>query len=616
MFKSKRINNLAIDNIKINSLAQIANSKNTNIAINITAAKIFHALFAFHYKFDIKNPNWISRDRFILSISEANPTYYSMLYLLGLINKEEIKNINKPICEFCNYLKKNNKLGIEISSGKIGNGVAEAVGIAIAEAYLSANFREINHYTYVYVSNRDLETGVANEALQYAGSVKLNKLIVLYDANTLLSSFNINKKALDIKKTYQSYGFKYIKIDNADYKSISKAISKAKNSNKPTFIEIKPPLGELSSHNLENYYTKSSTIDFDQIDEFKEQTNFKKGDFFDTYSEIVEEYKKVFEKNNRLFNKWTASDKLISFLNEELKENVNDNFLSASTEIDSNLFTIINNLFYKYNNTFALSSFLWTLTKIKTANGVFDFNNKEGRSLLLGMKKEAMGLIANGIYTHSNFKPFVFNSLSYAEKIIPSIRKSLADNSKILYIFNNDLNSVENSTTFYQEEEQIGILSQIEGLKILYPADQKELMGSIEYYLNKSDGPVVIIANFSSNWICDATSKYNFLSGSYYILKNDSEYSLLAKGNDLQIAYKLAKKHNLNLISISNDGNLSKLNYNKKMAITFTKDISDGWMKYAKYNLNVNNSNNKMKSDFNSIEKNLKMILNKKTNSI
>ncbi|CRH47959.1 putative transketolase [Chlamydia trachomatis] len=139
--------------------------------------------------------------------------------------------------------------------------------------------------------------------MQYAGSVKLNKLIVLYDANTLLSSFNINKKALDIKKTYQSYGFKYIKIDNADYKSISKAISKAKNSNKPTFIEIKPPLGELSSHNLENYYTKSSTIDFDQIDEFKEQTNFKKGDFFDTYSEIVEEYKKVFEKNNKLFNK-------------------------------------------------------------------------------------------------------------------------------------------------------------------------------------------------------------------------------------------------------------------------------------------------------------------------
>ncbi|SGA03378.1 transketolase [Chlamydia abortus] len=115
------------------------------------------------------------------------------------------------------------------------------------------------------------------------------------------------------------------------------------------------------------------------------------------------------------------------------------------------------------------------------------------------MKKEAMGLIANGIYTHSNFKPFVFNSLSYADKIIPSIRKSLADNSKILYIFNNDLNSVENSATFYQEEEQIGILSQIEGLKILYPADQKELMGSIEYYLNKSDGPVVIIANFSSN---------------------------------------------------------------------------------------------------------------------
>ncbi|WP_045433782.1 hypothetical protein [Metamycoplasma canadense] len=614
-FKNKRINNLVIDNIKVNSLAQIANSKTTNIAINISAAKIFHALFGFHYKFDLKNPHWVSRDRFILSTSEANPTYYSMLYLLGLIDKSQIKNINKPISEYNNFLKRNNKLGIEISSSKPGYGVAEAVGIAIAESYLSNNFKEISHYTYLFVSTKDLESGIANEALQYAGSINLNKLIILFDSNSLLSSFKNQKNNLNIQKTYESFGFKYIKINNANYKNIVKAISKAKKSNKPTFIEIKTSLGELSLNNIKNYYTETSNLTFEQIDEFKEKSNFKKSDSFDLYPEVFEEYKKVFYKNNNLYKKWTASDQLINFLNEELKENVNDNFLSNNNNIDSNLFTIINNIFDKYKNTFALSSFLLTLTKIKNANGVYAPNHLDGRNLLLGMKKNAMGLIANGLYIHSNIKPFVFNTLSNAETLIPSLRDAVFNNLKILFILKNDLNTIENSNISYQEEEQISMLSQIEGLKILYPADLKELTGSIEYYLNKAKTPVVIITNFSSNWSCENTSKYNFISGSYFVLKNNSEFSLLAKGSDLPTAYKIASKHNLNLISISNDENLNKLDYNKKLAITFTKDIADGWMRYAKYNLNINNSNNKLKSDFNNVEKSIKTILNKKNNS-
>ncbi|WP_330463608.1 transketolase family protein [Metamycoplasma gateae] len=612
MFKNKRINKLAIDNIKINSLAQVAKNKSSNIAINISAPKIFHALFAFHYKFDIENPNWVSRDRFILCNSDANPTYYSILYLLGLINKNEIENINKPNCQYSNFLKRNDKLGIEISSYKHGYGIAEAVGIAIAQSYLSANFKEISHYTYVYVSNKDLESGVAIEALQYAGSINLRKFIVLHDSNSLLSSYNENN-FFNNKKTYESYGFKYIKVNNNDYKSISKAISKAKKSNKPVFIEIKTSLGELSINNTENYDLKTSLLTFDQIDDFKEKTNFKKGDFFDTYLEVVDEYKKVFVKNNNIFKKWTPSDKLINFLNEELKENVNDNFLSNTSDIDSNLFTIISNIFDKYKNTFALSSFISTLIKVKNSNGVHEFNNRNGRSLLLGMKKTAMGLIANGLYNHSNMKPFVFNSLSYAEALIPSIKKAVSDNSKILYILNNDLNTLAQSNSSFQEEDQISLLSQIEKLKILYPADLNELTGAIEYFLNKSNSPVVIILNFISNWNCEQTSKHKFISGSYFLLKGNSECTLLAKGSDLQLAYKIAKKYDLNLISISNDENLEKLSYNKKLAITFTKDIKDGWMKYARYNLNINNSNNKFKSDFNYIEKAIKSIMNKKS---
>ncbi|MGX9358818.1 hypothetical protein [Mycoplasma sp. 2575] len=613
MFKNRRINNLAIDNIKINSLAQIANTKNPNVAINISAAKIFHALFAFHYKFDINNPQWISRDRFILSCPDVNTTYYTILYLMNLITKEEIESINKPSCKYHNYLKRNNKLGIDFSSGKHGCGIAEAVGIAVAEAFLSSNFSEINHFTYVFASSKDLETSIATEALQYAGSIKLNKLIVLYDSNTLLNNFNSKKNSNDIRKTYESYGFNYIILKDANYKSIANAISKAKKAKKPTLIEIKGSIVELAVNNFNNYYNNKYYLTVDEIEEFKETTNFKRGDFFEKYQEVVDEYKKVINYNNDLFNKWTASDKLIEFLGEDLKENVNDNFISNLGDIYSNMVVILNNIFDKYKNAFLLSSSLDPITRIKSTNGVFDFNNKDGRSLLLGLKNEAMSLIANGIFGHSNFKPIIIDSLSNTDKLIQGIKKSVSDNLKVLYILKNDLNSVENSNIYYQNEEQIGILLQIPNIKILYPGDLNELMGSIEYYLNKFNGPVIIIANFHSNWNCEKTSKYKFLSGSYHVLKNDSKYSLLAKGNDLQIAFKIANKHNLNLISISNDENIAKLNYDKKTAITFTKDISEGWMKYAKYNLNINNSNNKIKSDFNYIEKNIKLIINNKS---
>ncbi|SYV90032.1 Transketolase, partial [Metamycoplasma alkalescens] len=224
--------------------------------------------------------------------------------MLGLISKNDLENINKPTSNYQNFLAKNNKFGIEISSTKPGYGVAQAVGIAVAEANLSNKFKEVSHFTYAFVSRKDLETGIAQEALKYAGLISLNKLIVLYDSNSFLSNFNVKKTMINNKKTYESYGFKYLKINDANYKSISKAITKAKKSNKPTIIEIKTSLQEMKIINFEGYYSRSSSLSFEQIDEFKDLTNFKKSDLFDCYIDVVNEYKKVFAKNNELFIKW------------------------------------------------------------------------------------------------------------------------------------------------------------------------------------------------------------------------------------------------------------------------------------------------------------------------
>ncbi|ENY68689.1 Transketolase [Metamycoplasma auris 15026] len=611
MFKNRQINNIAIDNLKINSLAQIANAKTSNIPINISAAKIFHALFGFHYKFDLKNPNWISRDRFILSDADAIPTYYSMLYLLGLIEKNDIENIGKSNSKLQNHLEKTSNLGIETSSTKPGYGIAKAVGIAISEAHLSKEFKEISHYTYVFVSNKDLDTGISHEALRYAGAINLNKLIILYDSNSFLSNGTNKKNLINTKKMYQSYGFKYLKINDASYKSIIKAIAKAKRSSKPTIIEIKTSLQEMGINNFESFQAPNYALTFEQIDDIRDNTYFKKSDPFDTYSDVVNEYKKVYEKNNLLFKKWMQTNKLNDYLSEEIKENVNDNYLKDRNDLSSKLMTIIDNILDKYKNTIALSSSLDLLKKIKNSNGVFDYNNTIGRSLFLNTKKIAMGLIANGISLHSNLVPIAFDNLSDANFFIPSISQAITYNKKILYIFNNNLNSIKNSHIKYQEEEQIALLNQIQDLKILYPADITELKGAIEYFFNKSSGPVVIISKLDSNWICEETSKYNFISGAYFLINNNTSHTLLARGNDLQLAHKIALKHNFNLISISNEDNLEKLEYDRTKATIFEKDTKEYYKKYAKFNLNINNSNDKLKSDFNYIEKTIKEFFKK-----
>ncbi|PZW01422.1 transketolase [Metamycoplasma auris] len=611
MFKNRQINNLAIDNIKINSLAQIANTRTANIAINISAAKIFHSLFAFHYKFDLQNPNWISRDRFILSDADAIPTYYSTLYILGLLKKTDIENIGKSNSQFQNYIEKNNNLGIEVSSTKAGYGIAKAVGIALSEAHLSKEFKEISHYTYVFVSNKDLDTGIAHEALRYAGSINLNKLIILYDSNSFLGNGTNKKNLVNSKKMYQSYGFKYLKINDASYKSITKAILKAKRSSKPTIIEIKTSLQEMGINNFQSFQSQNYSLTFEQIDDIRDNTHFKKSDPFDTYIDVINEYKKVYEKNNLIFKKWTQTNKLINYLTEEIKENVNDNYLKDRNDLSSKLITVIDNILDKYKNTIVLSSSLDLLKKMKNSNGVFDYNNTIGRSLFLDTKKMSMGLIANGISLHSNLIPITFDNLSDADLFIPSIRQAITYNKKILYIFNNNLNSIQNSNIKYQEEEQMALLNQIEGLKILYPADITELKGALEYFFNKNKGPVVIVSKLDSNWSCEETSKYNFIGGAYFLLNNHSEFTLLAKGNDLYLAHKIATKHNFNLISISNEDNIDKLEYDRNKAITFTKDTKHYYRKYAKYNLNINNSNDKLRSDFNYIEKAIKAIFKK-----
>ncbi|TPR54095.1 transketolase [Metamycoplasma neophronis] len=587
MKNSKKIDQLAVDNLKINALAAISKAQSGHSSITISAAKIFHALFFYNYHFDIKNPNWVARDRFVLSASQASALYYAMLRFCGLLSREQLEKFAQIDSDCKGSAVKSNTLGIDLTTAPLGQGIAMGVGLAISEAYLENKFPEASHYTYVLCSWADLQEGVAQEALAYAAENRLNKLIILFDSNgSDNSAFLKSKYSVDLKAKYTALNFNFVTIKDASARSISKAIKHAKHSNLPTIIEIKTAFGENiikeDIGSLNGKYLEEA-----EIEELKDKTSFQKTDFFEIYSQVETAYKQRMQELHEKASRWTASDELLNFLNDEVKENINDIGISEHDNLYENAIVLINNLADKYNNILLASTNISSFNKIKSANGVFASNNRNGRALLLGLREFAMASITNGLASHSNIRPIVFCALTFSNYMLPAIRMSAIMKNKVLYVLTHDSVLAYDKGPSMQAIEQLAQLRSIPNLEILRPCDDNELRGAFEYYFNNAEGPVVISISEDIVKRFNETSKHPIKEGAYYLLENASPWTLISTGRDIEDLYDIANELNISLISASNIKNLNKLDFDYNRAISYESLTTFGWSKFAKYNLGV-----------------------------
>ncbi|QJG66679.1 transketolase [Mycoplasma phocoeninasale] len=620
MKNNKRFDNIAVDNLKINALATILNTNNNHPNIIISSAKIFHAVFFYHLKFDINNPNWVARDRFILSSTHGSQLYYSMLKMIGLISEEQLRNYGKNNSDLPLTIEKSEKYGIDFSSGSLGQGVGVAVGLAIAEAHMSNKFPEVSHFTYVLCNESDLQEGNAYEALAYAGINGLNKLIVLYNSNSVNVNAIGSRNQTNNKKKYEAMNFNYILLNDATAISIAKAIKKAKNSSKPTFIEIKTEFNEI---NFLSEGSKEQKFTEEILEKIKEKSFFQKNDFFAAYSEVTQAYNEKIAKNSEKFSRWSASNELQSFLSDEIKENINDISTKENIDYEGATYSIVNNLANNYGNIFLCNNNVMSTTNNHYLNGVFEKNNLNGRTVLLGNREMAMANIACGLALHSNIRPIVFIPLSYATYVSLAIKMAAINQSRVLFVFINDL-VLSSTGQINQPIEQLMLLRSIPNLVTMRPFDIKELKGAFEYYLNNTTFPAAIL--ISDNIIPNVkeTSKNEFKAGAYYLLKSSNKFTLLSTGFDIKIMYNIAKKLNLSLISASNMNNLKKMKYDRNYAISFESMSTNGWKQYAKYNIGIDNyeaseilstTQNKLKIDEKHIEAKIMNIINKNNKS-
>ncbi|WP_211246933.1 transketolase [[Mycoplasma] collis] len=580
----KYLDLLAINTLKINGLSAINNANSGHSGIVLSAATIMHTLFSRHLVFNPKSPRWINRDRFILSAGHGSALLYSQLRILNLISQEDLENFRQLGSKTPGHPEFGHTLGVEATTGPLGQGVANAVGLALAESHLNSKFPEINHYTYVLVGDGDLQEGVANEALSFAGRQQLNKLIVLHDSNKIqLDSQVSDVFDEDLRLKMEALGFDYQIVPNKVSK-ISKAIAKAKKSKRPSFIEVKTIIGEGTS--------KANTTDIhgvplgEELELLKEKLNWS-FDNFHVPVEVSDYYHQALEERvAEAENKFLVSENLKEFLRNSFNAIEIDLDLNKNDSTRNYSGKIVEYLGQKAPHWIGGSADLSVSTKVKGADGDFCPTNRTGRNILFGVREFAMAGIANGIALHSTLKPFVSTFFVFSDYLKPAIRLSALMGLPVTYVFSHDSVFVGEDGPTHQPIEQLAMLRSIPGIKVLRPADETETKAAFELAINSKRKPHVIVTTRQNIKSLDETCKKEFRLGSYFVNKTDSPYALIATGSELASALRVGKRLNLNVISASNWD--EKMLWNPNYSISFEAGTTFGWEKLARCNVGIN----------------------------
>lgn len=575
--------NLSIKTLKINGVGAINKANSGHPGIVLGASTMLHTLYTRHMNFDPKNPKWINRDRFVLSAGHGSALLYSMLNLLELTNTDELKKFRQLHSKTAGHPEYGFIEGIEATSGPLGQGIAMAVGLAIAEESLRARFNEINHYTYVICGDGDLQEGVAMEALSFAGRQQLNKLIIMHDSNDIQLDTSVSKVFNeDLSKKMEAMGFNYILVKHNTVKDIDKAITEAKKSKKPTFIEIKTIIGEGST-NQGTSKVHGSPLGQD-IEVLKNNLKWTEDEFFVPEEVRAHYHETIFARGQELSSKFKASaelEKFLSFKSIDINLTLKENDATRNTSGE-----VVKFLNANVENWIGGSADLSGSTKAAGGDGDFMPENRKGRNILFGVREFAMAAMANGIALHSNFRPFVSTFFVFSDYLKPALRLSAIMQLPVTFVLTHDSIYVGEDGPTHQPIEQLAMLRSIPNVDVLRPADEKEVIGAYQKAMDKNTTPSVIVLTRQNIKSLPTTSVKKFATGAYHVVKNSSDWTIVATGSELANAVRLGEEFKVNVVSLTSFKD-AKINWNVEKAISIECLSTFGWAKFAKHNIGI-----------------------------
>ena len=554
------IENKIVNDLKSLTLDIINTKKNGNLDYSLDLIETLYTLYSKHLNIDTSNPNYINRDRVILSTATAYPALLATLYMSGFnISLDKLKDSYKTDA----FVP-----GIDIISDKFGSGLSTSVGIAIGEKYLNNHFKNnnlFNFYTYVIASNLDLIKGISYASLSYAGALKLNKLIIFYDNNNE-SLGKIEKEIfnIDTNKYFESLNFNTIEVNKYNVLEIDNAIKKAKESDKPTIIILKHDNNKYKFEN--NYLNNKYLLTDEELSKMKNELEVRdipftiSSDTKEKMEEIIKErtiknienfnkeYNKLEEEQKQTLDRWQLTDLSLdkSDINYEIDE---------EDTLEDAVYKILNNL--THDNPFIMggvSNFDNSINE-KLSIDNFNSNNYQGQLLNYGLRENIIGEIQNGLNL-SNLRNYSISSTRTVIKLIPAITKASYLRLNNIYILIEETEEMIDGIDTNLNNQLI-TLRNIPNLDVYRPNDINELIGSLKIAVNKKDSPSCIIVSRKKNLVKEDSSISDVKKGAYIIKKENKNLSaiLMSSGIDLDITLDVAnilieKGYDIRVISI------------------------------------------------------------------
>ncbi len=546
---------------------QKANSGHPGMPMGM--ADVATVLFKYHLRFNPKNPSWINRDRFILSAGHGSMLLYSILYLTGYesVKIEDIKNFRQMNSICAGHPEYFFNSGIETTTGPLGQGLANSVGLAIASEIYKKKLTSkiINNKTYVIASDGDLMEGISHEAMSLAGHLNLKDLIVFFDNNKISIDGSTSLSVSDdYKKRFQAYGWNFIEINGHSEKQINSAIIKAKKSNKPCLISCKTTIGYGSPNKSGKSLSHGSPLGDEEIALVRKKLKWSYPPF-EIPNEILEEWRKIGARGEALEKEWldqlnNSKESLkneFNYLNNKLfKEQLSKIILSekekhfkdkpvmATRQCSMNVIECINNLI---PNLIGGSADLSGSNNTKVKNSVvLNKKNFNGNYIHYGVREHGMAAAMNGIALYHNLIPFGGTFLIFSDYCKPAIRLSALMGLRVIYIFSHDSIGLGEDGPTHQPIEQLAGLRAIPNLNVFRPADINETLECWEASLNNEKGPsAIILSRQKLSYISKLpTSENKCLKGAYEIniTSHDNKVTLVASGSEVELALASQKQ--------------------------------------------------------------------------
>ena len=553
---------IAVNTLRVLSSECIDKANSGHPGIALGAAPIAFSLFADHLVFNPKNPKFDNRDRFVLSAGHGSALYYSLLHLFGFaVSMDDLKNFRQTESITPGHPEAGITPGVEVSTGPLGQGIANAVGLAIAERKLSAkfnreNFPVVDHYTYALCGDGCLQEGIAYEAASLAGTLKLNKLIVLYDKNNITIEGNTDLAFTeDVGARHIAQGWRVITVEDAtNLTALSRAIAKAKKEqNKPVLIICKTKIGHGSVwENTEKIHGTPLGTSNTELLKNALGHNYPP---FTVPEEIKPLLNKVINKGKRTEKKWKAlmkeyktaypelAKEYEEWMSGKVKEFDGQEFLSAFTKPEATRNSGYNSLNFiadQVPNLFGGSADLGPSNKtVMKKREYFSAENPNGSNVHYGIREHAMAGISNGIAMHGGLIPYCSTFFVFSDYMKNSIRLSALMNARVIYVLTHDSIGVGEDGPTHQPVEHLASLRSIPDIKVFRPADATETFYSWAHAV-KANGPTALILS-RQNLVQSGLSNENCLKGAYILSdskKATPDCILIATGSEVGICLK------------------------------------------------------------------------------